>query len=81
MNQGDMDLTSALRRAGIAASSIREAIGPFIVSETERIIAALAVGSSGHMDLLAIQADAKALFRLKKQLEAAMTRGNEVTEA
>jgi hypothetical protein len=59
----------------VAASTIRNALGPWIVDETDRLIKAMAVCPPSHVDLLAIQADAKALHKLKSQLEAAMNRG------
>jgi hypothetical protein len=73
--QRDTSISDELRRAGVAASTIREALGPWIVSETERIIKALAVCPPSHVDLIAIAADAKALHKVKSQLEQAMQRG------
>lgn len=73
----DLTISDELRRKGVAASTIREALGSWIAAETERIISMLAVASPSHVDLLGIQADAKALHKLKKQLEIAMQRGGE----
>jgi len=70
------DIASELRRRGVAASTIRDALGSWVITETDRIIKALAVATPSHIDLLAIQADAKALFKLTSQLELAMKRGN-----
>ena len=70
------DISSELRRRGVAASTIRDALGSWVITETDRIIKALAVATPSHIDLLAIQADAKALFKLTSQLELAMKRGN-----
>lgn len=71
----DTGITEELQRRGIAASTIREALGSWVISETDRIIKALATAAPSHIDLLAIQADAKALFKLTTQLELAMKRG------
>ena len=73
----DASISDELRRKAVAASTIREALGSWIVAETERIISMLAVAPPSHVDLLGIQADAKALHKLKKQLELAMQRGGE----
>jgi len=72
----DTEITAELRRRGVAASTIRDALGQWIVSETDRIIRALAAAPPSHIDLLAIQADAKALHKLTSQLELAMKRGD-----
>jgi len=69
------DIASELRRRGVAASTIREALASWVLSETDRIIRALAIAPPSHIDLLAIQADAKALHKLTSQLELAMKRG------
>jgi len=74
------DITAELRRRGVAASTIREALGQWVINETDRIIKALAVAAPSHIDLLAIQADAKALFKLTTQLELAMKRGEAASE-
>ena len=71
----DTSISDELRARGVAASTIRNALGPWIVDETDRLIKAMAVCPPSHVDLLAIQADAKALHKLKSQLEAAMNRG------
>ena len=73
----DTSISEELKRAGVAASTIRQALGPWIVSETERIIKQLAVTPPTLPDLLALQGDAKALFKVKTQLETAMQRGGE----
>lgn len=69
-------ISEELRRRGVAASTIREALGGWVIAETDRIIKTLATTAPNHVDLLAIQADAKALFKLTSQLELAMRRGN-----
>lgn len=66
------EISYELRRAGIAASTIREALGPWIIIECDRIIAALATSSADIEALLRIKSDATALFQLKRQLELAM---------
>lgn len=71
----DTSISDELRSRGVAASTIRNALGPWIIEESERLIKAMAVCPPSHIDLLAIQADAKALHKLKSQLEAAMNRG------
>ena len=75
MSVRDSSISDELRRAGVAASTIRDALGPWIAAETDRIIKALAVTAPNHVDLIAIAADAKALHKLKSQLESAMQRG------
>jgi hypothetical protein len=72
----DTEITSELRRRGVAASTIRDALGQWVIAETDRIIKALATAPPSHIDLLAVQADAKALFKLTTQLELAMKRGD-----
>jgi hypothetical protein len=72
----EKDITAELRRRGIAASTIRDALGQWIISETDRIIKALATVEPSHINLLSVQADAKALFKLTTQLELAMKRGD-----
>ncbi len=64
-----------LRRKGVAASTIREALGDWHGREGERIIIALAKSSPTLEALLAIQAEAKAFYRLNKELESAMNNG------
>jgi len=71
----DTSISDELRRRGVAAATMREALGPWIIEETDRLIKSMAMCSPNHVDLLAIQADAKALHKLKSQLESAMTRG------
>ena len=66
------EISTELRRAGVAASTIREALRPWIESERDRIIAALASSPSTLDALLKLQVDASALFHIKRQLEVAM---------
>jgi hypothetical protein len=67
-----LEISAELRRAGVAAETIRSALRPWIESERDRIIAALASSPSELSSLLKIQVDAAALFHLKRQLETAM---------
>lgn len=67
-----LEISSELRRAGVAASTIREALGSWIQSERDRIIAALAASDADLETLLKIKCDATALFQLKRQLDTAM---------
>jgi hypothetical protein len=67
-----VEISTELRRAGVAASTIREALHGWIESERDRIIATLAASPSTLDALLKIQVDASALFHLKRQLETAM---------
>jgi hypothetical protein len=69
------EISTELRRAGIAASTLRDALGNFIKQEPERIIAALALSSANIDDLLKIKADAIAYHQLKRQLDLAMQQG------
>ena len=68
-------ISDELRRKGVAASTIREALGDWHSREGERIIIALAKSDSTLETLLGIQAEAKAYYRLKKELESAMNNG------
>ena len=66
-----------LRRKGVAASTIREALGDWHGREGERIIIALAKAPATLEALLGIQAEAKAFYRLDKELTSAMNSGRE----
>ena len=67
-----VEINTELRRAGVAASTIRDALKPWIESERDRLIAALAASSCDLDSLLKIKCDATALHQLKRQLEMAM---------
>lgn len=67
-----IEISSELRRSGVAANTIRDALGPWIAQERDRIIAALAQGDCSLESLLKIKVEATALFHLKRQLETAM---------
>ena len=70
-----IEISAELRRAGVAASTIRDALRPWIEQERDRIIAELA-GSQADLDtLVKIKADATAYFHLKRQLELTMNQG------
>lgn len=71
------EITDELRRKGVAASTIREALGDWHTREAERIIIALAKASATLEALLTIQAEAKAYYRLDKELTSAMNQGTE----
>jgi SOS response regulatory protein OraA/RecX len=68
-------LSSELRRKGVAASTIREALGSWREQEMLRIIAKLAKGSATLESLLEVQSEAKAFHKLTKELEIAMSNG------
>lgn len=69
------EISEELRQKGVAASTIREALGDWHTREGERIIAAIAKSPATLEALLAVQAEAKAYYRLNKELESAMNRG------
>ena len=69
------EISEELRRKGVAASTIREALGGWHEREGERIIIALAKSPATLEALLGIQAEAKAFYKLKKELESAMHNG------
>lgn len=75
-----VEISAELRRAGIAANTIRDALRPWIEQERDRIIAALASASASHEELLKIKADATAYFHLKRQLELSMSHAGAVAE-
>lgn len=64
-----------LRRKGVAASTIHEALGDWRTREMLRLIAELAKGESTLENLLKIQSEAKAFTRLTFELENAMENG------
>lgn len=68
-------ISEELRRHAVAASTIREALGPWILSEPERVVRLLAAAPSNIEALVAIQADAKAYIKLKRQLDDAIGAG------
>ena len=70
-------ISEELRRKGVAASTIREALGDWHGREGERIIIALAKAPATLEALLGIQAEAKAFYRLDKELTSAMNSGRE----
>ena len=67
-----IEISAELRRAGVAASTIRDALRPWIEQERDRIIAELASAPATIEALLKIKADAMGYFQLKRQLEMAM---------
>ena len=66
----------ALRRRGVAASTLREALGDYVLGEPEKIVRKLAAAPSTLEGLIAVQADAKAFTALKRELDFAMQQGN-----
>lgn len=74
------EISAELRRAGVAASTIRDALRPWIESERDRIIATLASSNTDIDSLLKIKTDASALFHLKRQLEMAMGQAGQTFE-
>lgn len=64
-----------LRRRGIAASTLREALGPWILAEPERLVRALASAPATLDAVLAIKGEATAYVKLKRELDAAMSDG------
>ena len=69
------DLGDELRRKGVAAGTIRDALGDWHSREAERLIAAIAKAPSDLPTLLGLQAEVKAYYRLDKELVGAMNRG------
>lgn len=67
-----IEISDELRRAGVAASTIRQALGPWIASERDRIIAELVNAPATMEALLKIKADAGGYAAIKRQLETAM---------
>jgi hypothetical protein len=61
-----------LKHRGVAASTIREALGPWILSEPERLVRTIAAAPSTLEGLVAVQADAKAFVKLKRELDNAI---------
>lgn len=68
-------ISDELRRKGVAASTIREALGDWRTQEMLRIIAKLAKGPATLEGLLEVQSEAKAFHRLTHELETAMNNG------
>lgn len=68
-------ISDELRRKGVAASTIREALGGWREQEMLRIIAKLAKGAATMEALLEVQSEAKAFHRLTHELESAMNQG------
>lgn len=75
MAQGE-SLSGEMRRRGIAASTIREALGDWIVTERDRIVSKLATVGVSMEDLIGIQVDARAYMKLRNELERAMSQVN-----
>lgn len=71
-----MSIADELRRRGVAASTIREALGEHIAQEPLRIINKLCLAKT-HDEMIDIQADARAYNKLRKELESAMDAGKE----
>lgn len=69
------EISDELRRSGVAASTIREALGAWIESETKRILTSLAQAPATLEALLTIKADAVALTKITRELDLAMNRG------
>jgi len=70
-------LAPELVRAGVAAETIRKALGPYREKEMLRIIAALAKAPATMEALLEIKADATSFYKLTKELETVINRGKE----
>lgn len=70
-----MAISDELRRKGVAAATIREALGGWREQEMLRLIAALAKSPSTLEALVTVQADAKSFYRLTKELELSMAHG------
>lgn len=66
-----------LRRRGVAASTMREALGEWFEAEKRRIIAQLAVCEPELTRLLQLKADATALHKLDKELQSAVSMGTD----
>lgn len=64
-----------LRRKGIAASTIREALGEWREQEMLRLIAKLAKSTPTLEGLLEVKSEAQAFVRLTNELENAMANG------
>ncbi len=75
MAQGET-ISGELRRRGIAASTIREALADFMVTERDRIVAKLATSGVSLDELIGAQVDARAYMKLRNELERAMSQGN-----
>lgn len=70
-----------LRRKGVAASTIREALGGWREQEILRIIAKLAKSEATLASLLEVKSEAQAFVRLAHELENAMRNGGiEISE-
>lgn len=72
MNEG---ISDELRRKGVAASTIREALGDWRTQEMLRIIAKLAKGPATLEALLEVKSEASAYHKLTSELETAMSNG------
>jgi SOS response regulatory protein OraA/RecX len=62
-------ISEALRRKGVAAETITEALGDTLDKERKRIIAALAQCPTDLDRLIQIKVDAMAVYKLSKELE------------
>ena len=65
-----------LRKRGIAAETIKSALIPWANEMSESIIARLAKSPSTLDELIAIQVDAKMLYKLKKEIDLAISGGS-----
>lgn len=68
-------ISEELRRKGVAASTIREALGDWRQLEMLRIIAKLAKSPATLEALLEVKSEAQSFHRLTHELEQAMTNG------
>ena len=68
-------ISEELRRKGVAAATIREALGEWREKEMLRIIAKLSMSVPTMENLLEVQSEAKAFHRLTHELENAMSNG------
>lgn len=66
-----------LRRRGVAASTMREALGDWFEQEKRRIIAQLATCEPELTKLLQLKAEATALHKLDKELQSAVSMGSD----
>lgn len=68
-------ISDELRRKGVAASTIRDALGDYRQLEMLRIIAKLAKAPATLEALLEIKSEARSFYILTHELEQAMTNG------
>jgi hypothetical protein len=67
-----MAISEELKRRGVAASTIKEALGDYVTTEPLRIINKMCLAAS-YVELQNVQADAKAYNVLRKELDAAIS--------